>query len=92
MAVVNLQNGSSLDGERLGNPAYRGNRLSTSWAEEGLAAKLMLSLIEKERARPRSILIEPKLVIRDSSNRAGLFNRSSVKHDTRKPTKRVARR
>ena len=37
MAVVNLQNGSSLDGERLGNPAYRGNWLSTSWAGEGLA-------------------------------------------------------
>jgi LacI family transcriptional regulator len=34
-----------------------------------LAAKLMLSLIEKERARPKSILISPTLVIRDSSNR-----------------------
>jgi LacI family transcriptional regulator len=36
-----------------------------------LAAKLLLSLIEKERTRPKSILIKPKLVIRDSSNRTG---------------------
>jgi LacI family transcriptional regulator, galactose operon repressor len=57
-----------------------------------LAAKLMLSLIEEQRVRPKSILIEPKLVVRDSSNRAGFFNRSSVKHDTKRPIKRVARR
>jgi len=46
-----------------------------------LAAKLMLSLIEEERARPKSILIPPKLVIRDSSKRAGFISdRSSVRH------------
>ncbi len=36
------------------------------------AANLLLSLIEKEQFRPRSILVPPKLVIRDSSNRAEL--------------------
>jgi LacI family transcriptional regulator len=36
------------------------------------AANLILSLIEKESIRARSILVPPKLVIRDSSNRAEL--------------------
>jgi LacI family transcriptional regulator len=36
------------------------------------AANLLLSLIEKEQFRPRSILVPPKLVIRDSSNRVEL--------------------
>jgi LacI family transcriptional regulator len=36
------------------------------------AANLLLSLIEKEQFRPKSILVPPKLVIRDSSNRVEL--------------------
>ena len=45
-----------------------------------LAADLMLSLIEKQRTRHKCILIEPELVIRDSSNRAEFLNRSSDNH------------
>ena len=56
-----------------------------------LAAKLMLSLIKKKPARPKSILIEPKLVIRDSSNRAGFSNCPSVRQDTKKRIRRVVR-
>jgi LacI family transcriptional regulator len=36
-----------------------------------LAADLLLSLIEKRRTRRKCVLVEPKLVVRDSSNRQG---------------------
>jgi LacI family transcriptional regulator len=47
------------------------------------AANLILALIEKKRLRTRSILISPKYVIRDSSNRLELIRRSQTSRRSR---------
>ena len=56
-----------------------------------LAANLVLALIEAKQTRPKTILIEPKLVLRDSSNRAG-FPSLLAGRQAKKPIKRVVRR
>jgi LacI family transcriptional regulator len=45
------------------------------------AANLMLALIEKERFRTRSILVPPKLVVRDSSNRKELAGKRNSRRE-----------
>jgi LacI family transcriptional regulator len=57
-----------------------------------LAAELLLGSMDKQRSRPKSILTEPKLVVRDSSNRTGVAeiltatdgNKRNAKHQTRR--------
>ena len=56
-----------------------------------LAANLLLESMEKKRSRPKSILTEPKLVVRDSTNRVGLPG-LPVAVDNKRITKRAARR
>src|SRR5258707_15659295 len=49
-----------------------------------LAANLLLESMEKKRPRPKSILTEPKLVVRDSSNRADLPGRLTLAGDNKR--------
>jgi LacI family transcriptional regulator len=57
-----------------------------------LAANLLFESMEKKRQRPKSILTEPKLVVRDSTNRADLPGRLIAAGDNKRSTKRAARR
>jgi LacI family transcriptional regulator len=57
-----------------------------------LAAELLLESMEKKRARPKSILTEPKLVVRDSSNRAGVSELLTAPGGIKRNSKHAARR
>lgn len=57
-----------------------------------LAAELLLASMEKKRARPKSILTEPKLVVRDSSNRAGVSELPTAPGGVKRNAKHAARR
>jgi LacI family transcriptional regulator len=57
-----------------------------------LAANLLLELMQKKRARPKSILTEPKLVVRDSSNRAGISGLLTSAGGAKRKAKRSAKR
>jgi len=57
-----------------------------------LAAELLLASIGKKRARPKSLLTEPKLVVRDSSNRTGVSDGLPVARSFKRNAKHAARR
>jgi LacI family transcriptional regulator len=57
-----------------------------------LAANLLFESMEKKRSRSKSILTEPKLVVRDSTNRGGLSERSTAVGDNKRSVKHAARR
>jgi LacI family transcriptional regulator len=57
-----------------------------------LAANLLLASMEKKRPRPKSILTEPKLVVRDSSNRIGISDRLISADGANRKPKHAAKR
>jgi DNA-binding LacI/PurR family transcriptional regulator len=57
-----------------------------------LAAELLLASMDKKRLRPKSILTEPKLVVRDSSNRSGVSEILTVTDGARKNARHLAKR
>ena len=57
-----------------------------------LAAELLLALMDKKRLRPKSILTEPKLVVRDSSNRTGVAEILTATDGNKRNAKQPARR
>jgi LacI family transcriptional regulator len=57
-----------------------------------LAAELLLASMDKKRLRPKSILTEPKLVVRDSSNRGGVSEVPTATDGARKNAKQLAKR
>jgi LacI family transcriptional regulator len=57
-----------------------------------LAANLLFELMEKKPSRSKSILTEPKLVVRDSTNRGGLSERPTAVGDNKRSVKHAARR
>jgi LacI family transcriptional regulator len=57
-----------------------------------LAAELLLASMEKRRVRPKSILTEPKLVVRDSSNRTGVSETLIAAGGVKKNAERLGRR
>jgi LacI family transcriptional regulator len=57
-----------------------------------LAANLLFESMVKKRPRSKSILTEPKLVVRDSSNRGGLSERPTAVGDNKRSVKHAARR
>ena len=57
-----------------------------------LAAELLLASMDKKRLRPKSILTEPKLVVRDSSNRTGVSDMLTASDGTKRNAKHAARR
>jgi hypothetical protein len=57
-----------------------------------LAANLLLGSMEKKRAHPKSIFTEPKLVVRESSNRAGISDRWISVDDAKRKAKHAAKR
>jgi LacI family transcriptional regulator len=57
-----------------------------------LAAELLLASMEKKRLRPKSLLTEPKLVVRDSSNRTGVAATLTATDGTKRNAKHPARR
>jgi LacI family transcriptional regulator len=57
-----------------------------------LAANLLLESMEKKRSRSKSILTEPKLVVRDSTNRVALSERLPAVGDNKRSVKQAARR
>ncbi|MBV8212145.1 MAG: LacI family DNA-binding transcriptional regulator [Verrucomicrobia bacterium] len=56
------------------------------------AAELLLTSMEKKRVRPKSILTEPKLVVRDSSNRTGVSGILIATVGVKRNAKHAARR
>jgi len=57
-----------------------------------MAANLLLESMEKKEPRPKSIMTEPKLVLRDSSNRAEFPGLLTVGREIKNHNKRTARR
>ena len=57
-----------------------------------LAAELLLASMEKKRARPKSLLTEPKLVVRESSNRTGVSEGLTVARSIKRNAKHATRR
>ena len=56
-----------------------------------LAAELLLASMDKKRVRPKSMLTEPKLVVRDSSNRTGVsevLTTTNIKRNTKHAARR----
>jgi LacI family transcriptional regulator len=56
-----------------------------------LAAELLLASMDKKRLRPKAILTEPKLVVRDSSNRTGVSDISAATDGARRNAKQLAK-
>jgi LacI family transcriptional regulator len=57
-----------------------------------LAAELLLALMDEKRLRPKAILTEPKLVVRDSSNRTGVSDILAATDGARRNAKQLAKR
>ena len=57
-----------------------------------LAAELLLASMDKKRLRPKAILTEPKLVVRDSSNRTGVSDILPATDGARRNAKQLAKR
>ena len=57
-----------------------------------LAAELLLASMDKKRLRPKAVLTEPKLVVRDSSNRIGFSEILATMDSGKKNAKHPARR
>jgi LacI family transcriptional regulator len=57
-----------------------------------LAAELLLVSMDKKRSRAKAILTEPKLVVRDSSNRTGVSDISAATDGARRNAKQLAKR
>jgi DNA-binding LacI/PurR family transcriptional regulator len=57
-----------------------------------LAAALLLASMDKKRPRPKSILTEPKLVVRDSSNRTRVSEILTAPDGNKRNAKHSARR
>ena len=57
-----------------------------------LAAELLLASMDKKRLRPKSMLTEPKLVVRDSSNRTGVSQTLPAADGAKRNAKHSAKR